>query len=170
MLRYDHYKLHGITRDATLMQIKRAYRERVKNCHPDINPSPKAAAVFRAVHEAYSVLSDPFRRCIYDSRLQYYRKATPPQPEPDLREARKYGPRRKIVDVYPQQHVPPVRPMDRIIFFGLHLTGLLFSLALVSGILIGVTFQGWPVMSLCFSVFGLAVLPDSVQGLRTNLS
>ena len=49
-LRYDHYKVLSVPRDATHERIKRAYRERVKDWHPDRNPSPRAAAVFQAVH------------------------------------------------------------------------------------------------------------------------
>ena len=167
MLRYDHYKLLGIAHDASLAQIKRAYRERVKNCHPDVNPSPRATAAFRAVNEAYRTLSDPYERPIYDHRLQYYRLAAEIRQE--QHQARKYGQHwrsKKAVDTAPPEEIPPTK-VDRAAFAGLHLTGLLFGLALVSGILIGITFQGWPFSTLIFTILGLAVLPDSLQGLKT---
>ena len=166
MLRYDHYKLLGITPDASLAQIKRAYRDRVKNCHPDVNPSPRAATAFRAVHEAYRILSDPFERPVYDHRLKFYRLAA--EVEQEQRQARKYGQHwrsKKPVDDHFYSQAPPTKE-DRAAFAGLHLTALLFGLALVGGILIGITFQGWPFSTLIFTVLGLAVLPDSLQGLR----
>ncbi len=161
MLQYDHYKLLGISRDASPAQIKRAYRSRVKSCHPDVNSSPKAARVFRAVHEAYSVLSDVRRKLRYDDELRFYRQAlASSQPSPP-RDPRKYGhPRRQ------EERPAHVRPMDRYVFFGLHLTGLLFGAGLVSGILTGIVVEGWPVHTLLFGSLGIAVIPDSVRGLR----
>jgi hypothetical protein len=169
MLRYDHYKLLGIARDATLVQIKRAYRARVKSCHPDVNPSPRAARAFRAVHEAYNVLSDIRRRRIYDEELRYYRQATPPSEE--TVDVRKYGHRRASTNARTETgDAMPAGPLDRFAFVGLHLTGLLFGLTLVLGILAGVTFHDWPLAMLLFSTFGLAVLPDSLHGLRAGIS
>lgn len=170
MMRYDHYKLLGIARDASQAQIKRAYREKVKNCHPDLNPSPRASTAFRAVHEAYRVLSDAYERSIYDHRLtRYYKAAAQHQEEQAF--ARKYGRDRvkKPFEPFVQPGTPVTR-VDRYAFQGLHLTGLLFGLALVSGILIGITFQGWPLTTLIFSVLGLAVIPDSLHGLRLQRS
>ncbi len=160
MLRYDHYKLLGIGRDASPAQIKRAYRRRVKDCHPDINPSPKAATVFRAVHEAYDVLSDVSKRSRYDKELRYYRQAPPSPPPPT--DPKRYSHRRRPMEA------PEASPgtVDRYAFFGLHLTGLLFALILVSGILVGITFHDWPVLTLIFTALGLAVIPDSLNGLR----
>jgi hypothetical protein len=166
MLRYDHYKLLGIGRDATLAQVKRAYRERVKSCHPDVNPSPRATLVFRAVHEAYTVLSDTARRMRYDAELQYYREA-PAQAHSQQNDLRKYG-RRRPHNTEPVEE--PAGPVDRFAFFGLHLTGLLFGLLLVSGILLGILFNGWPLYTALLSLFGLAVLPDSLSGLRAFVS
>ncbi|MDQ3101136.1 MAG: J domain-containing protein [Bacteroidota bacterium] len=168
MLRYDHYKLLGIARDSTLVQIKRAYREKVKNCHPDVNASPRASAAFRAVHEAYRVLSDPHDRLIYDHRLQHYRLTS--EIKQEQYQARKYGHSwhsKKPVEPVPDHQPAPSR-VDRFAFTGLHLTGLLFGLALVSGILIGITFQGWPFSTLIFTILGIAVLPDSLHGLRAS--
>jgi len=167
MLRYDHYKLLGIARDATQAQIKRAYRERVKNCHPDINPSPRAATAFRAVHEAYRVLSDACQRSRYDHQLRYYRQVTMHQ-EDERIDVKKYGHRRKPAD-HAEDHTP-AGPFDRAVFMGLHLTGLLFGLSLVSGILVGVTLHDWSPFTLVFSSFGLAVIPDSVAGLRSRIA
>src|SRR6185436_10937572 len=84
ILRYDHYKVLGIARDADRRTIKHAYREKAKTVHPDRNPSPRAAEVFRAVAEAYAVLGDPASRAAYDRKLLHYhavRSSTAPSAE-----------------------------------------------------------------------------------------
>lgn len=63
----DYYELLGIERGADATTIKRAFRKRARELHPDVNPdNPKAEEEFRNVTEAYEVLSDDERRSIYD--------------------------------------------------------------------------------------------------------
>jgi DnaJ domain len=63
----DYYATLGISRDATLKQIKAAYRKLAKQHHPDACPGdPAAAARFRRITEAYETLSDPLKRKVYD--------------------------------------------------------------------------------------------------------
>jgi hypothetical protein len=63
----DYYALLGVDPDATLAQIKKAYRKLARQHHPDTNPGdPDAAARFRQITEAYDILSDPGRRDAYD--------------------------------------------------------------------------------------------------------
>jgi molecular chaperone DnaJ len=65
--RRDYYEVLGVTRDATIEDIKRAYRKRAIEYHPDRNPGDKAAEErFKEVSEAYAVLSDPDKRAAYD--------------------------------------------------------------------------------------------------------
>lgn len=63
----DFYAVLGIGRDASADEIKKAYRKKALECHPDRNPdNPNAEATFKTVSEAYEVLSDENRRRIYD--------------------------------------------------------------------------------------------------------
>lgn len=63
----DFYATLGVTRTATPEEIKKAYRKKALECHPDRNQgNPKAEAEFKSVSEAYEVLSDENRRRIYD--------------------------------------------------------------------------------------------------------
>ncbi len=63
----DYYATLGIARGATPEEIKKAYRKKALECHPDRNQgNPKAEEQFKAVSEAYEVLSDENRRRIYD--------------------------------------------------------------------------------------------------------
>lgn len=64
----DFYVVLGLAREASLADVKRAYRRLARRYHPDINPGDDAAAaVFRRVAQAYEILSDPQRREQYDS-------------------------------------------------------------------------------------------------------
>jgi DnaJ-like protein len=63
----DYYAVLGVEPDATLAQIKRAYRKLARQHHPDTNPGdPQAAARFRETTKAYDILSDPRRKEAYD--------------------------------------------------------------------------------------------------------
>lgn len=63
----DYYDLLSISRSASPEEIKKAYRKKALECHPDRHPNdPKAEATFKRVSEAYEVLSDENKRRIYD--------------------------------------------------------------------------------------------------------
>lgn len=66
--RSDHYDVLGVSRQATAEEIKRAYRRRARELHPDANPDdPTAEARFKVLARAYEVLSDPERRQVFDT-------------------------------------------------------------------------------------------------------
>jgi len=62
----EFYDLLGVARNATEADIKKAYRKRAMELHPDKNPSPDAEAKFKEITEAYEVLRDPDKRARYD--------------------------------------------------------------------------------------------------------
>ncbi len=66
----DYYAILGITCDAVLADIKKAYRRLARKHHPDKNNGdPAAAALFREITEAYELLTDPAAREAYDRDL-----------------------------------------------------------------------------------------------------
>jgi molecular chaperone DnaJ len=65
----DYYEVLAVSRTAAVDEIKSAYRKAALKWHPDRNPENKAEAEvkFRECTEAYSVLSDPQKKQIYDT-------------------------------------------------------------------------------------------------------
>ncbi len=63
----DYYDVLGINRDANEETIKKAFRKLAKKYHPDSNAgNPQAEQMFKDVNEAYSILSDPEKKKLYD--------------------------------------------------------------------------------------------------------
>jgi DnaJ-class molecular chaperone len=61
----DYYEVLGVSRDATDVELKRAFRELARQHHPDVSPNNNGEA-FREINEAYAVLSDREARARYD--------------------------------------------------------------------------------------------------------
>lgn len=63
----DYYELLGVAKNADATAIKKAYRKLAKKYHPDTNAGdPAAEQKFKDVTEAYTILSDPEKRKLYD--------------------------------------------------------------------------------------------------------
>ena len=63
----DYYEILEVTKTATVEEIKKAYRKKAIQYHPDKNPGDKEAEEkFKEAAEAYDVLSNPEKRSRYD--------------------------------------------------------------------------------------------------------
>lgn len=62
----DLYEILGVSKDASESEIKKAFRHRARELHPDVNKAADAEDQFKELNEAYDVLSDPNKRAQYD--------------------------------------------------------------------------------------------------------
>lgn len=62
----DYYTILGVSRDASGEELRKAFRGRAREFHPDINKDEEAEARFKELNEAYEVLRDPDKRKRYD--------------------------------------------------------------------------------------------------------
>ena len=62
----DYYADLGCSRSADQDEIKKAFRQKARKLHPDVNKSPNAIKEFQQIQQAYEVLSDPQKKGLYD--------------------------------------------------------------------------------------------------------
>lgn len=78
----DFYERLGVARDASPEEIKKSYRKMALSWHPDRSKSPEADEQFRAVSEAYGILSDLRKKLLYDMFHPSAVKPESPKQEP----------------------------------------------------------------------------------------
>lgn len=162
----NYYETLGVNKTATEEEIKKAYRAKALQYHPDKNQGNAAAEeMFKKINEAYSVLSDPAKRRQYDTGdafSQQYHPYTQPNPFTYQNAAgstdeddRMFGTRYTwtFYETPPQE--PESEPLSRKKGIGALITGLLyFWFGLLS-------------FRALFGLFGLIIgIPLLVRGVR----
>ncbi|MDO4641730.1 MAG: DnaJ C-terminal domain-containing protein [Neisseria sp.] len=69
MAEKNHYEILGVAKDASLDDIKKAYRKLVRQYHPDVSKDPDADKKTSEINLAYNTLKDPEKRAEYDQML-----------------------------------------------------------------------------------------------------
>lgn len=93
-MEFNHYQVLGVPRNASLDNIKKAYKTLAKKYHPDVNPGSKFYEDhFKKVTAAYAILSDPAKRQQYDVKLYHAERPAQPRPAPP-RPAQQQRPKR----------------------------------------------------------------------------
>jgi DnaJ-class molecular chaperone len=69
MTKRDYYEVLGVGRNASVEELKKAYRQLARQYHPDVSKLDRKAAEekFKEMSEAYEVLADADKRKLYDS-------------------------------------------------------------------------------------------------------
>lgn len=62
----DYYEILGVSKNASISEIKTAYRKQALKWHPDKNKSAEAESKFKEINKAFEILSDPQKRQTYD--------------------------------------------------------------------------------------------------------
>jgi curved DNA-binding protein CbpA len=71
----DYYHLLGISHEASLEEIKKAFKKQALKWHPDRNSSPDAEEMMKLINEAYLLLKDKEARLKYDEEHKEFRKS-----------------------------------------------------------------------------------------------
>jgi hypothetical protein len=133
----NHYQLLGIKPNASMQQIRRAYRDLSKLYHPDTTELPDAIATrkFQALNDAYATLSNPEQRTLYDHKIGYSRlhvMQAPPDPDQTDPRMQPFRSRHLYLD-------PTDRPLSAGEIFALFILGVTFAACLALVVIVGFT-------------------------------
>ncbi len=134
-----YYSLLGLHPAASVIEIRRSYRELSKRYHPDTTDLPTGLATvkFQKLNEAYAILSNPQKRLTYDLAIGYSRFGVIQAPS-DLNHSvsrNRYSSRSAYLD-------PTDRPLSPGEIFALFILGLTFLGCLLLVIVVGLTRGG----------------------------
>lgn len=152
-LNNSYYAVLGLHPSASVLEIRRSYRELSKHYHPDTTKLPPeiAKAKFQQLNEAYSTLSHPERRSIYDLNIGYSR-INVIQPPPDLKESNS----RSFTETSHSAYLDPTdRPLSSGEIFALFILALTLLGCLLLAVFIGLTRENTVEAIAIFRVFGL---------------
>ena len=68
----DYYQILEISQQASLNDIKQAYRTASKKWHPDVNPGKDTTQMMQDINEAYAILKDDTKRMRYDAEYEMF--------------------------------------------------------------------------------------------------
>ncbi|MEE4217974.1 MAG: DnaJ C-terminal domain-containing protein [Xanthomonadales bacterium] len=87
----DYYEIMGVPREASQVEIKKAYRKKARKYHPDVSKDKNAEERFKELGEAYAVLKDPEKRKAYDQLGANWQAGQDFRPPPGWQESAGFG-------------------------------------------------------------------------------
>jgi len=126
---YDFYKILGVERNATVSQIRLAYRRKAKQYHPDVNSSASAHDFFTVLNTAKDTLCDEKKRRRYNLKLEYgefkAEHAAPVQ-HPHRDPAYRRNPDKEPIQAKPaEKDFEPSSPLFKFFLFSILFIGML---------------------------------------------
>jgi len=115
-MKLDLYEILQVSPNAEPEVIEAAYRRLARKYHPDVNPSPDAAARMKEINWAYEILSDPQKRAMHDAQRRFVRTGPyeyPPSPRPARPSYQ--PPKEPQPSSPPGRMVPLARPLGAIL-------------------------------------------------------
>lgn len=101
----EYCQILEVSPNATIKEIKNAYRKRASKIHPDVNPSPTAHEDFIALTEAYESMLRGKTGRVYNETSRNYTRASAAYSETDLKEQARERARRAAQMEY-QEFIP----------------------------------------------------------------
>jgi curved DNA-binding protein CbpA len=137
-----YYDVLGLRPNASVQEIRRAYRDLSKLYHPDTTALESAIAIpkFQALNEAYATLSSPEKRLSYDYKVGFSRLSVI-QPWVTSAGRNGEGPSGQYPERYPKNAYldPTDRPLSAGEFFALFILGLTFAACLLLVVTLSLT-------------------------------
>ncbi|HOY33326.1 MAG TPA: J domain-containing protein [Bacteroidales bacterium] len=128
----DYYKILGVPYDAASEEIKKAFKEKALQFHPDVYKGEHAGEIFQILNTAYHTLIDPARRRRYNLELKFPDSFTTKK-EARYRhpaDARYYARTEHHAPVYPKHYARNIRRLNRFMLFSIV---AILSFGLVAG-------------------------------------
>lgn len=159
-MEYNFYKILGVQTTAGTSEIKRTYRQLAFKFHPDRNEDVKAKEYFQLLTEAYSILSDPEKRKIYDKKNNFNQTFEESyQAHSRARRSRRSSVNMETIKPPARESMPP-----KYVRYVLFSTGLIFGLFMVVFPIIQ-TIEYTFSPTLFFIFLGFILTVDSIAGL-----
>ncbi len=175
----NYYRILDLPYNASVADVKRAYREKAKSCHPDVSRSAEAKKEFQLLNQAYSVLSNNHSRRKYDLLLFYrysvlkehYRKREQRAQKHQKSARKSYQARgttgqKMTSTTRGYRYYKPDPPS--IFKFGIYTTGILFGSSLFVLTTISLLTNGWPIVSAFLLVPATIVTYQGWQGMNEH--
>lgn len=169
----NYYQILELPFNASASEVKRAYREKAKACHPDISRSKAAKERFQELNRAYSTLSNAEKRRRYDFLLLYRKALIRRRTKGHRQRGRgtqgrwERGPKmRSNARSYRYYRADPP-PLFK---FGIYGTGVLFGISLFFSTAFSLITNGWPWISSLIFVPAVIVTYQGWNGIRQHRS